>query len=89
MRGRSGIQIQRFVKDWHTDTPSIQGVWHPFMFKDTKLNVTDLRDRSLHEFRPTKTSATDKVQKLFKEQSKEEKLDDTVVPEKVQAASSS
>ena len=61
MRGRSGVQIQRLRKDWHTDTPSIQGVWHPFMFKDTALNVSDLRDKTLHEYVSLYKNATEKL----------------------------
>ena len=89
MRGRSGVQVQKLLKDWHTDTPSIQGVWHPFLFKDTKLSVADMRDKSLHEFRPLKKSATEKVQKLYDELTKQDSVEEVVVQEKIQAASSS
>ena len=88
VRGRSGVQIQKFVKDWHTDMPSIQGVWHPFLFKDTKMSVADMRDKSLHEFRPMKKSATEKVEKLYEEQSKQS-VEEPVVEEKMWAVSSS
>lgn len=89
LRGRSGVQIQRLIKNWHTDTPSIQGVWHPFLFKDTKLSVTDMRDKSLHEFKPLKKSATEKVLKLYNTQSKHDSKEETDVPENIQAASAS
>ena len=86
MRGRSGVQIQRLIKDWHTDTPSIQGVWHPFLFKDTSRSVADLRDKSLHEFKPLKKTATEKLLQLYKEQSKtEESITD--VPQNLKIAS--
>ena len=90
MRGRSGTQIQRLIKDWHTDTPSIQGAWHPFLFKDTSLNVTDLRDRSLHEYKPIKKSATEKLQQIYREHSKLEDRESDLKnePQKLAAVSS-
>jgi hypothetical protein len=64
MKGRSGGQIMRLRKEWHTDTPSIQGVWHPFLFKDTKLNITDIKDKSLSQYISPYKSASDKLKEL-------------------------
>ncbi|XP_045189993.2 39S ribosomal protein L43, mitochondrial-like [Mercenaria mercenaria] len=64
MKGRSGCQIVRLRKEWHTDTPSIQGVWHPFLFKDTKVNVTDIRDKSLSQYISPYKSASDRLLEL-------------------------
>ena len=88
MRGRSGVQVQRLMKDWHTDTPSVQGAWQPFCFKDTKLSVMDLRDKSLHEFKPLKKSATEKVLKLYNEQLKELQDGDSELPRNLKLAAS-
>jgi len=74
MKGRAGTQIVRLRKEWHTDNPSIQGIWHPFMFKDTAVNVTDKRDRSLSEHVSHFKSATQKVQEMFEHQRQQEKL---------------
>jgi hypothetical protein len=46
-RTRSGTQIVRFRKHWHTDNPSIQGIWHPFLFKDPKINTKIFPDEEL------------------------------------------
>jgi large subunit ribosomal protein L43 len=33
LRGESGIKIEKIRKPWHTDNPSIQGTWTPFINK--------------------------------------------------------
>ncbi|XP_060572648.1 large ribosomal subunit protein mL43-like [Ruditapes philippinarum] len=68
MKGRSGGQIMRLRKEWHTDTPSIQGVWHPFLFKDTKLNITDIKDKSLSQYISPYKSASDRLKELQESQ---------------------
>jgi len=35
---KSGLEIMRIRKDFHTDCPSIQGQWHPFMNKNYNIN---------------------------------------------------
>ncbi|KAL4232313.1 39S ribosomal protein L43 [Mactra antiquata] len=66
LKGRSGQQIVRLRKDFHTDTPSIQGVWNPFLFKDTELSIKDVRDPSLSEYISPFKSATEKLLELKK-----------------------
>lgn len=61
----------RLRKDWHTDTPSIQGVWHPFLFKDTKTSVTDIMDKSLSEYISPFKSASEEIMELYKQNNKE------------------
>nr|XP_034989510.1 39S ribosomal protein L43, mitochondrial [Zootoca vivipara] len=39
LAGQSGLEIIRIRKPFHTDNPSIQGQWHPFTNKPSKLNV--------------------------------------------------
>lgn len=93
MRGRSGVQIMRIRKDWHTDTPSIQGMWNPFMFKDTKLNVTDKMDKSLSEYISKYKSASQKLIEMKKLQKQQKELEQPlkestrVIQEKKKAAS--
>ena len=77
LKGRSGLQIQRLRKDWHTETPSIQGIWHPFMFKDTKLSVTDLRDPELHEYDSAVETATERLLELKNVHVDNENVDST------------
>ena len=54
----------RLRKTWHTDTPSIQGMWTPFTNKDTRLNVTQFPSEELSRFQPTEQSATEKILRL-------------------------
>ncbi|KAM4703484.1 large ribosomal subunit protein mL43 isoform 2-T2 [Rhinophrynus dorsalis] len=39
MANQSGLDIIRIRKPYHTDSPSIQGQWHPFINKPSSLNV--------------------------------------------------
>ena len=56
----SGENIVRLRKTWHTDTPSVQGIWTPFTRLDPSLAVTSLPDEWLSR-RPAADSATDYV----------------------------
>ncbi|XP_052100603.1 39S ribosomal protein L43, mitochondrial-like [Mytilus californianus] len=70
-RSRSGVPIMRMRKQWHTDVPSVQGVWHPFMFKDPQINRKTFPNEELSRFLPSEPSATEQVLKMFEEQKKE------------------
>lgn len=63
LRCRSGEDILRLRKTWHTDTPSIQGIWTPFTNLDPQLAVTSLPDEKLSR-RAAPESATDFVLKV-------------------------
>lgn len=63
LRCRSGENILRLRKTWHTDTPSVQGIWNPFTNLDPHLAVTSLPDERLSR-RPPPVSATDYVLKM-------------------------
>lgn len=39
LKTRSGLPEMRYMKMWHTDNPSIQGVWSPFTHRDPALNI--------------------------------------------------
>ncbi|CAJ0944636.1 unnamed protein product [Ranitomeya imitator] len=39
MASQSGLDIIRIRKPYHTDSPSIQGQWHPFTNKPTSMNL--------------------------------------------------
>lgn len=70
-RTRSGDKIIRYRKPWHTDTPSIQGVWHPFMFKDPKISTKTFPDDGLSRYITQEPSATEQILQMFEEQRKE------------------
>lgn len=63
LRCQSGEEIVRIRKPYHTDTPSIQGIWTPFMNHDPQLAVTSLPDETLSRRAPP-LSATKYVLKL-------------------------
>jgi len=46
-RTKSGVQIMRLRKKWHTDNPSIQGPWNPMVNKDSSLNLRIFPDPEL------------------------------------------
>ncbi|XP_043912422.1 39S ribosomal protein L43, mitochondrial [Protopterus annectens] len=41
MANQSGLDIIRIRKPYHTDCPSIQGQWHPFVNKPSMFNIKD------------------------------------------------
>lgn len=55
----------RLRKLWHTDTPSIQGPWTPFTFKDPKLNLTSFPHEELSKPVGLKKSATEQLVEIF------------------------
>ncbi|NP_001079525.1 mitochondrial ribosomal protein L43 L homeolog [Xenopus laevis] len=48
MANQSGLDIIRIRKPYHTDTPSIQGQWHPFTNKPSSINVKSFEAFSEH-----------------------------------------
>ncbi|KAK0044547.1 39S ribosomal protein L43 mitochondrial [Biomphalaria pfeifferi] len=59
LRTRSGVQIVKMINNIHTETPSTQGIWHPFMFRDTELAVTKFPNKKLSSVLKTGKTATD------------------------------
>lgn len=64
---KSGEQVKRYRKPHHTDWPSIQGVWTPFLNLPTELNVQSFPNQARGERKPKYLSATDQLLKLQKE----------------------
>ena len=67
LRTRSGVDIVRLRKTWHTDNPSIQGIWTPFTNKDTLLNVTKFPSMELSKCPELQPSATDRLMAVAKQ----------------------
>ncbi|XP_070212739.1 uncharacterized protein [Littorina saxatilis] len=61
LRTRSGAQIVNLRKEWLTNTPSIQGVWHPFLNKNPSLAGTSFPAPELYGAKTESKSATDMV----------------------------
>ena len=52
LRGESGVKIEKMRKRWHTDNPSVQGTWTPFLNKPpSQLHI----GQDLPQFRETKS----------------------------------
>ncbi|KAL5022734.1 hypothetical protein ScPMuIL_001889 [Solemya velum] len=66
MKTRSGVKVVRLRKMWHTDNPSIQGLWHPFLNKDTSLNIKTFPDKEHYKFEQNEKSATDSLLEKMK-----------------------
>lgn len=65
---RSGIPLMRYVKMWHTDCPSIQGVWSPFTNKNPVLNVSQFPNEELSRPVWEEKSATEELLEMIKKQ---------------------
>jgi len=61
---KSGFPIIRLRKFWHTDTPSIQGIWTPFDRIDPEMNIAEF-PLNLN-YPKTQLSATDILQQMAK-----------------------
>ncbi|KAK7111098.1 large ribosomal subunit protein mL43-like [Littorina saxatilis] len=61
LRTRSGAQIVNLRKEWLTNTPSTQGVWHPFLNKNPSLAGTSFPAPELYGAKTESKSATDMV----------------------------
>ena len=66
-RTRSGVEIVKLRKDWHTYNPSIQGIWTPFTNKDTELNVTQFPNTEHSKCPVLEVSATERLMELAKQ----------------------
>ncbi|XP_073997621.1 mitochondrial ribosomal protein L43 [Rhodnius prolixus] len=69
---RSGKDIMRYRKLWHTDSPSVQGVWTPYTFRDPSLNLASFPINDFNGPKCRKPTATDQLIELFKKQRLEE-----------------
>ena len=61
MRGRSGVQIVRLLRNNHTETPSTQGIWHTFMFRDSETALAKFPNPEYSAVKNTGKTATDHV----------------------------
>ena len=61
---RSGERVQRIRKPLHTDCPSVQGHWTPFLNLPGHLNVTGFPNEGRAAFAPSVPSATQQMLRL-------------------------
>lgn len=65
-RTQAGYSTSRIIKNIHTDTPSIQGVWTPFTHKSTLLNITEFPNEELSKAKTFFPSATEQLLEIAK-----------------------
>ncbi|XP_068210584.1 large ribosomal subunit protein mL43 [Palaemon carinicauda] len=68
MRGRSGYPTERLRKLQHTDHPSIQGVWTPWLHRDPQVNITTYPNEELSSAPVKEKSATEIIREMFEKQ---------------------
>ncbi|CAH0553217.1 unnamed protein product [Brassicogethes aeneus] len=56
----------RYRKLWHTDTPSIQGPWTPYTFRDSNLNLVNFPDNALAQPFNVEETLTEQLAKALK-----------------------
>lgn len=61
LRSQSGQKAVRLRKYWHTDNPSIQGIWTPMTNRDTELNIKAFPDKSLSAKLLEESTASEKL----------------------------
>lgn len=66
LRTRPGVPEMKYLKMWHTDTPSIQGVWSPFTHRDPALNLVEFPQESLSQPVNQTQTATQMLIEMFK-----------------------
>lgn len=58
----------RLRKMWHTDVPSIQGAWTPFMLRSPEMNLVTFPSEEYSTPLDIEQSATEKLLELYKEE---------------------
>jgi large subunit ribosomal protein L43 len=58
----------RLLKQMHTDSPSIQGIWTPFTNKSLDRTLRTYPDPDLIEMEYPQMTATEQIQELFEQQ---------------------
>lgn len=69
LRGQNGdSSALRLRKMWHTEQPSIQGVWSPFTHQNPQHNLTTFPVEQLSKPLDVQQSATEKLIEIFAQQ---------------------
>jgi hypothetical protein len=68
MRTRSGCLIVRLLQPQHTDNPSIQGVWNPFLNKEPSITVTEFPSSELKKPLDSEPTASEKIAEIYSKQ---------------------
>jgi len=73
---RSGIPLMKYLKMWHTECPSIQGVWNPFLNMDPAMNITQFPSKDLSKPVWQDKSATEELLEKIKKHNINDENDD-------------
>ncbi|XP_075223499.1 mitochondrial ribosomal protein L43 [Lycorma delicatula] len=68
LKTRSGMPAIRYRKLWHTDNPSIQGIWSPFTNRDPAYNMATFPMEDFIDVPNKAPTATELLLKMFEEQ---------------------
>lgn len=69
LRGQNGNSSNlRLRKMWHTEKPSIQGVWTPFTHKNTELNLVVFPNENVAKPLDVEKTASETLLELFEQQ---------------------
>lgn len=63
---RSGQELYKMHRPITTYKPSIQGIWSPYTFRPSELNITEFPSEELSRHIPQTLSATDQLVKIAK-----------------------
>lgn len=65
---RSGYELYKLNRPITTYRPSIQGIWHPFYFRDPATNIAQFPNEELGRHISNRQSATEELIKRFGQQ---------------------
>jgi hypothetical protein len=67
-RTHSGVEFMSQPKMTYSDTPSVQGMWHPHVHSDPALAVTEFPNDELSRTRNMAPTATENLIQMFNNQ---------------------
>ncbi|XP_045594417.1 large ribosomal subunit protein mL43 [Procambarus clarkii] len=68
LRTRSGYPVELLRKYQHTDHPSIQGAWTPWIHRDPIINIAEYPNEELSAAIKTEKTGTDQILELVERQ---------------------
>lgn len=68
LKTQSGRPEMRLRKYWHTDNPSIQGPWSPFLYKNPEFNISTFPQEKFSLPNNLAPTATEILMEMFKNQ---------------------
>ncbi|XP_046385456.1 39S ribosomal protein L43, mitochondrial [Ischnura elegans] len=83
LRTQQGGFTMRYRKTWHTDSPSIQGVWTPMTNRPPRLNVAKFPDEELSTPVNLKPTATQQIIEIYKEQQNKKEIPESEEDERL------